>query len=165
MIYTYPPTIILRHRRENLKKCSLRTLEERSDFLFFRYPLRQVPPYENYIFLTLDAPAELSFKDRTSGLLLLDATWRLAERMSRNLPLSERLIKRRLPHGIITAYPRRQEDCKEPLSGLASIEALYCAYLLMGRKVDGLLEEYYWKDSFLEKNSALLLHYSLQYEI
>jgi pre-rRNA-processing protein TSR3 len=31
------PTIILRHRRENLKKCSLRGLECRPDCLFFTY--------------------------------------------------------------------------------------------------------------------------------
>src|ERR1700722_16657725 len=116
-MFNFPPTIIFRHRRENLKKCSLRGLEGREDLLFFTYPSNQLPPVSNYILLTMDGPP-LSEKDGSSGLLLLDGTWRYAERMQRQL--SSPLIERSIPQGFQTAYPRRQDDCKDPTKGLAS---------------------------------------------
>ena len=64
--------------------------------------------------------------------------------------------KRCIPGGFRTAYPRRQNDCPNPEEGLASIEALYIAYILMGRDPTGLLDNYHWKDLFLEKNRKLL---------
>lgn len=59
----FPPTVIIRHVKENLKKCTLRGLEERPDFLFFSYPLKTEPPLEDYILLTVEAP-ELSYHDQ-----------------------------------------------------------------------------------------------------
>jgi pre-rRNA-processing protein TSR3 len=44
-------TIILRHARENLKKCSLKGLEKRSDFRFFTYPKDLLPEMPDYILL------------------------------------------------------------------------------------------------------------------
>jgi pre-rRNA-processing protein TSR3 len=154
----FPPTIVVRHRKENLNKCSLRGLENRSDFLFFRYPLQAPPPYEHYILLTLEAPEELCRSDHNNGLLVLDATWRYAKMMEKHLPESGSLKMRRLPHNLTTAYPRRQNDCSDPSCGLASIEAIVCAYALMGRSIEGLLNHYHWKDSFLEKNNSFLLN-------
>jgi pre-rRNA-processing protein TSR3 len=152
-------TIVIRHRKENLRKCSLRGLEKRSDFLFFRYPLEEIPPYAGAILLTLEASEELSINDRGSPLLILDATWRYAQIMEKNLPLAGSLKKRRLPSHFITAYPRRQSDCSNPACGLASIEAIVCAHLLLGLPIAGLLDHYYWRDSFLEKNRCFLLEY------
>ncbi len=145
------PTLIWRHRRENLKKCSLRGLETRTDMRFFTYP-KSAPVISNdYIILSLDGEP-LSEKDK--GLLLLDGTWRLAEKMHAQLP--EDIPKRRIPKGFKTAYPRRQEDCDEPESGLASVEALYIAYTIMGKDPTGLLDHYHWKDLFLERNKGLI---------
>ena len=59
--------------------------------------------------------------------------------------------KRSLVSGYKTAYPRRQDDCPNPEEGLASVEALYLAYLTLGRNPEGLLDFYYWKDEFLNK--------------
>lgn len=151
----FPPTIVIRHRKENLKKCSLRGLENRSDFQFFSYPLKTIPSFENYILLTIDAPEILSEADKRAGLLLLDGTWRYAQVMEKVIPDFSTLKKRRLPPNILTAYPRRQQDCPDPSFGLASVEALAVAYLLLGRKLDGLLDHYHWKDAFLAKNSTL----------
>lgn len=151
----FSPTIIIRHARERIKKCSLRGLEKRPDFLFFRYPLKHPLPCENYILLSLDATTPLSSNDRDSGLILLDGTWRLAQKMEETIPFPSGLQKRRLPQNFQTAYPRRQDDCSDPDQGLASIEALFCAYLLLGRPIDTLLDHYYWKDAFLEKNALL----------
>jgi pre-rRNA-processing protein TSR3 len=150
-------TIVIRHRKENLRKCSLSGLEKRSDFLFFSYPLQEIPPYAGSILLTLDASEELSIHDGDSPLLILDATWRYAQMMEKNLPMAGSLKKRRLPAQLKSAYPRRQLDCSDPTCGLASIEAIVCAYVLMGRPITGLLDNYYWRDSFLEKNRSFLV--------
>lgn len=145
----FPPTIIFRHKRENLKKCSLRGLEKREDLRFFTYPKDPLPPLKGYILLTLDAPA-LSVEDAAAGLLLIDATWRLAEKMvqwvNNQVP---QLPKRSLPVGYYTAYPRRQLDCPDPGKGLASVEALFLAYRQLGRECRDLLDNYHWREQFL----------------
>ena len=74
-MFNFPPTIILRHKRENLKKCSLRGLEERPDFQFLTYPLSKLPNLDQYCILSLDAP-ELSIADAERGIFLIDGTWR-----------------------------------------------------------------------------------------
>src|SRR5262249_18275705 len=121
------PTIVIRHRKENLKKCSLRGLEKRGDFRFFSYPLRETPCCRNYLMLTVGAPAELTLADQNFGLLILDATWRYAGQMEKQLELTKTVPTRRLPNHFQTAYPRYQNGCTEPSRGLASIEAIYCA--------------------------------------
>ena len=153
----YPPTVILRHRKENLKKCSLRGLEERSDMQFFQYPKQDLPPLPGYIILDLDAPP-LSQEDGDRGLFLLDGTWRYAERMAKVVP-AEGMLSRSIPGEVRTAYPRKQEDCQDPERGLASVEALYVAYLMLGRPVEGLLDRYHWKEEFLELNKQVLAPY------
>ncbi len=150
-------TIIIRHARENKKKCSLTGLEGRADFCFFTYPAcacgkEQLPDLSGYILLDV-AGEPLGVKDASSGFILLDGTWRLAEKMHANIKELQGLPKRSIPSGFITAYPRRQDDCIDPEAGLASIEALYVAYLVAGRSVEGLFDGYYWKDAFLAKNS------------
>ncbi|MCC5831919.1 MAG: DUF367 domain-containing protein [Chlamydiales bacterium] len=142
------PTIVIRHRKERLKKCSLRGLEGRKEILFFPYPLKNLLPIDGYVFLTPDAPQVLSIEEGGRGLLLCDATWKLAKKMEKALQMPDTVVRRALPSGIETAYPRRQEvPC-----GLASVEALYMAYVLTGRDPKGLLDNYYWKEDFLEKN-------------
>lgn len=142
------PTIVIRHRKEKLKKCSLRGLERRDDFLFYSYPLNHLPLIEGYVLLSAQAPQVLCAEDSQRGLLLLDATWTLAEKMEKVLFLPSTVERRSLPCGFKTAYPRRQH---EP-NGLASIEALYIAYFLTGRNPEGLLDNYHWREHFLEKN-------------
>ena len=149
----FPSTVVLRHRRENLKKCSLTGLESREDFKFYTYPRDIVPPLESYIMLCLDAPP-LTAEDSAHGLFILDATWRYADTMMRQV--TGQLIKRSLPGDWRTAYPRRQEDCSDPERGLASVEAIFIAYHILGRDTTGLLDHYYWKNDFLTKNSKLI---------
>lgn len=150
-----PKTLIIRHRKENLKKCSLRGLEKKPEFLFYQYPLHELPPLaEHGVLLCLEGEEELSSADSGANLILIDATWRYAQKMIRALQFPEKLKKRRLPKTILTAYPRKQEDCPEPGHGLASIEALTCAFALLGRPFEALLENYHWKMDFLEKNQT-----------
>jgi pre-rRNA-processing protein TSR3 len=147
----FPPTVVLRHRKENLKKCSLRGLENRNDFNFLKYPTQVLPELGTYVLLAVGAPP-LSERDKHRGLFVLDATWRLAAAMQNALGPRPEMVMRSIPSCFQTAYPRRQDDCPEPSKGLASIEALYIAYTLMGRDVEGLLDNYYWRKQFLEKN-------------
>jgi len=151
-MFLFPPTIILRHRKENLKKCSLRGLEHRPDFQFFTYPKHELPELSEYFLLTLDAPI-LQEADRHLGVFLIDGTWNYAELMERQLSKPHLFQKRSLPRHFYTAYPRRQEDCADPLRGLASVEALFLAYWILGRKTEGLLDSYHWKGEFLKKNN------------
>lgn len=142
-------TIVLRHRRENLKKCSLRGLEKHPDLLFYTYPTSSLPDLSSYLLLKVGAPP-LSEQDNDFGLLLIDGTWRLAQIMEKQLPC--KLQARSLPSHFKTAYPRRQTDCSDPKTGLASVEALYIAHQILGRSTKNLLNHYYWKDLFYRAN-------------
>ncbi len=149
-MFDFLPTIILRHRKENLKKCSLTGLEERKDFLFYTYPKSFPQDLENYAVLSLDGKP-LSEEDAHLGIYLLDATWRYAEKMEQTLP--NNIEKRSIPSHFRTAYPRKQGDCKDQTRGLASIEALYIAFTLTKRSTVGLLDHYHFKNEFLQKNN------------
>ena len=155
-----PQTIILRHRKENLKKCSLRGLESRPDFVFLTYPIDPIPDLERGILLDLDASL-LSKKERGCSLLLIDGTWKQAALMERQLPNREKWIRRSLPSLVRTAYPRKQTGCPFPQRGLASVEALYIAHLILGYEIEGLLDHYYWKERFLRQNASVLMSDSL----
>jgi pre-rRNA-processing protein TSR3 len=153
----FPPTIVVRHKKENLKKCSLRGLESREDFQFFTYPKCELPSLEGYVMLTLDAPP-LCEEDLHRGLFVLDGTWRYADKMAEQLGPFDGMIPRSIPGHFRTAYPRRQEGCSDPERGLASIEAIYLAYRLMGRErvlTEELLANYYWREQFLQINGLV----------
>ncbi len=152
-----PKTIILRHRRENLRKCSLRGLESRQDMQFYTYPKDTLPSLENTILLTLDAP-EITKEDSSFSLFLIDGTWKYSTVMYNQLPKPPLFQKRSLPKELRTAYPRKQDDCVDPERGLASIEALFAAYFLLGWNTEGILDLYHWKDLFLEKNNQFFLN-------
>jgi len=145
---SYPITIIVRHPRENPKKCSILPLNGRSDLRIIGYPALDLPPLDNYIRLAADGP-ELSTADRERGILLLDGSWRSAGRMIADFAE----VSPRSLHGWKTAYPRVSKRGDDPDNGLASIEALYIAYHILGRPTDGLLDHYYWADQFLLMNS------------
>ncbi len=141
------PTIIVTHPKERRKKCSVEPLRNRAGFLFWKYPKFGPESLENYVQLGFGAP-QLSPADADRGLLVLDGTWRYAATMQasfvdvpvRSLPTCQ------------TAYPRVSKLFDEPSGGLASIEAIYVAYKLIGRDTDGLLSDYNWADEFLRIN-------------
>ena len=142
-----PRTIIVVHSHERRSKCSVEPLRGRDDFAFFTFPEKVTLPTENYILLGMGGPV-LSADDAGSGLFVLDATWRLAGKMERHyldMPV------RTLPP-IKTAYPRVSKLNHDPDGGLATIEAVYAALKLMNRPVEDLLDNYYWKQEFLELN-------------
>jgi len=144
-------TIIYRHRKENKKKCTLSSLEDREDLLFLTYPKDPLPDLSSYIVLKMESPP-LTIKDQGRSLLLIDGTWRYSEKMLEALPNKESLTYRSLPNKYFTAYPRKQTDCLDPKRGLASVEALYLAYMILGYPKENLLDHYYWKEEFLKLN-------------
>lgn len=149
------PTIILRHRKENLKKCSLHGLEEREDLHFLTYPIDKIPFLDEGLLLDLEGPP-LSSEDAGKQLFLIDGTWNYAAVMHRQIPHPEKWTRRSLPAEVRTAYPRKQTGCIDPDRGLASVEALFIAHYLLGYKTEGLLNHYYWREDFLKLNSKFL---------
>lgn len=158
-----PDIIILRHRKENLKKCSLRHVEQNEShrFLFYTYPddcikKRLQLPQKSGLLHIGGKELDSSMKD---PLVLLDGTWRYSDVMYTMVPEIRALPLYSLPSDWRTAYPRRQEDCVDPTRGLASIEALYIACLMTGRSTIGLLDGYYWRETFLKVNEKLIKKY------
>jgi pre-rRNA-processing protein TSR3 len=148
MQITYPPTIVVRSPRENPRKCTVIPLKGRADLVFLSFPVAQKPSLESYIRLSAEGEP-LSMADLESGILLLDASWRWAERMTASFAE----VPARSLCGYRTAYPRVSKQGTDPDNGLASVEALYLAYKILGRQTDGLLDYYRWADQFLRQNA------------
>ena len=154
------PTIILRHRRENLKKCSLRGLETHPDLEFYSYPTTPVDTLASklygYCLLHIDGEP-IQKDDHKKGLFLIDCNWIHVEKMipqKGSSPFS--IEKRSIPSCWRTAYPRRQTHCDDPDRGLATVEALFIFWALAGEVRLDFLEHYHWKEEFLKLNASLL---------
>jgi pre-rRNA-processing protein TSR3 len=142
-----PPTIIVRHSHEKAHKCSVLPLRGRPDLIFLNYPVTHRPPLAGYVRLSADGPP-LSVADASAGLLLLDGSWRWATSMTRDfLDVEPRSLS-----GYQTAYPRSSKRGTDPDNGLASVEALFLAYHILGRDTTGLLDHYRWAAAFLQAN-------------
>ena len=138
------PISVIRHQKERRSKCSLTALEEREDITFYKANQGWSFDVTGFTVLALDAP-ELSVADAGRPLLLLDSTWRLLPQLQAHLYGCA--VSRTLP-AVDTAYPRVSKLTKDPFGGLASIEALYLAKLVLGERDDSLLESYYWREEF-----------------
>lgn len=148
------PISIIRHPKERRSKCSLTPLEGREDIAFYKAREGWSFDMTGFTVLALGAP-ELSVKDAGRPLLLLDSTWRLLPQLE--ACLYGEGVRRTLP-AVTTAYPRVSKIAEDPQGGLASVEALYLAKLLIGERDDALLEAYYWRENFIEtlKQAQLL---------
>ena len=142
-----PPTVIVRHTAENPRKCSVLPLRGRDDIVFLNYPVARRPDLTGYVRLAADGPP-LGADDAGTGILLLDGSWRWAASMTRDFAD----VPPRSLSGWQTAYPRVSKLGTDPDNGLASIEALYLAYHILGRPTDGLLDHYRWAEEFLAAN-------------
>jgi ribosome biogenesis protein Tsr3 len=81
------------------------------------------------------------------------------DKVQKGRPISEdefkslkgkKLVEGRRPNLIVSAEIAAATD---PDNGLASVEALYLAYHILGRPTDGLLDQYHWGEEFLRLNS------------
>ena len=104
-------------------------------------------PMGGYVRLSAEGPP-LGEADAGAGLLLLDASWRHARAMHR---VFEAVPPRSLS-GWRSAFPRASKRGEDPENGLASVEALFVAYHLLGRPTAGLLDHYRWAAEFLRAN-------------
>src|SRR5262249_27100904 len=115
--------------------------------IFLTHPVTEPLSLDGYVRLAAEGPP-LSSEDSASGLLLLDGSWRWAEVMNRCfLDVPPRSLT-----GYRTAYPRVSKRGTDPDNGLASVEALFVAYLMLGRPIGGLLDHYRWAKEFLSQN-------------
>lgn len=145
-----PPTIIVVHPSEKRSKCSVEPLRGQTGFVFWSFPKRGPESLDGYVRLGIGG-TPLTAQDYQQGLVLLDGSWRWAVEMEKSY---QDLPVRSLGPWE-TAYPRRSKLFVDPVEGLATIEALYAAHCQMGRDVEGLLDSYYWRTDFLEKNDEL----------
>ena len=145
---TSPDTwaVLVRHWKENKKKCTLQPLLGDERFRFETWKRDREIEADGLLLLEPGAP-ELSPDDAGRTLLLLDSTWRFLPAMRASL--RGVVVPRAIPTGVRTAYPRKAILSDEPDGGLASIEALYLALRLLGRRDDALLAGYHWRESFL----------------
>ena len=140
------PISIIRHPKERRSKCSLTPLEGRTDISYYKAHDGWSFDVTGFTVLALGAE-ELSSDDAGRPLLLLDSTWRLLPQLEACL-LGEG-VRRTLPT-VSTAYPRVSKIAEDPPGGLASVEALYFAKLLLGERDDSLLDAYHWRETFIE---------------
>ena len=150
---TVVPTTVIRHPKERIRKCSLRFLHERPEMTFLRGKPGLRFDATGFLLLAVDAPP-LSTADQGAPLLLLDSTWRRLTQLEECVIGAP--IRRSIPGGIRTAYPRVSKDGSDPMGGLASIEALFVAQALLGNRMPRLLDGYYWKTKFLSLNGEAL---------
>jgi len=144
------PISVIRHPKERRSKCSLTPLEGRGDIAFYRARPGWAFDMTGFTVLALGAPV-LSAADAGRPLLLLDSTWRLLPQVK--ACLHGEGVARTLP-AVATAYPRVSKIAEDPMGGLASVEALFLAKLMLGERDDSLLASYYWKDVFMDTLKA-----------
>ncbi len=142
--------LILRHYKENPRKCSLQPLRYDPRFHFLKFALNRTIDATGFTLLEIDAPL-LTPADASRPLLILDSTWRYLPKMRK--ALTGDFTPRSLPQ-IPTASPRISKITPDPPRSLASIEALYLALRILNQRDDSLLDSYHWKTTFLANCDA-----------
>ncbi len=157
-------TVVIRHPKERLSKCSLEPLRDRPEITFYKARPGFTFDATGYILLHTEGE-ELGGKNPFSveratdaasapKFLLLDSTWRLLPQLEACV-IGEP-IRCRLPDGVRTAYPRVSKIADDPTGGLASVEALYLARRLLGDDDPSLLDHYHWRDAFLQNLQGIV---------
>ncbi len=144
--------LILRDPRESSAKCSLTPLRGMEGIRFAHFRRERTLDASGRILLSPEGEL-LTDADRGRGVLLIDCSWRRVGQLLRSV--EGEVVTRRLPE-LATAYPRRSKTHLDPSTGLASIEALYAASVILGERCDQLLDAYCWREEFLLANPTLL---------
>lgn len=137
---------------ENRAKCTIHPLRGTPGIEFLSYPMSRKPDLSSHLLLAPGAPP-LTPADAGRPILLLDANWRYTARMHRAM---EPVEARSIPCGWKTAYPRRSKVHADPVTGLATVEALYAAFCILSCRDDAILRHYPWRDAFLALNHDLI---------
>jgi pre-rRNA-processing protein TSR3 len=148
--------VVLRDPKESARKCSLTPLRGRSDVEFVEWRGGVTLDADGMTLLHVEGQP-LSREDGGWPLLLLDASWKKVGRMARALRGTPR--RRSIPEGFVTAYPRRSKTFPDPASGLASVEALFAASVVLGVPDGSLLDGYPFARTFLARNADLLARF------
>ncbi|MEM7309512.1 MAG: hypothetical protein AAF682_22730 [Planctomycetota bacterium] len=143
--------LILRDPRESVKKCSLTPLRGSDGVRFVEYRRERRLDAGERVLLHPEGEL-LGPSDRGRDLLLIDCAWRRVPQLLGTVDGTLHL--RRLPE-LVTAYPRKSRIFEDPDQGLASVEALYAASVLLGDPHPEWLADYRWRESFLERNPDL----------
>jgi pre-rRNA-processing protein TSR3 len=143
--------LILRDPRESAKKCSLTPLRGMRGIRFVSYDRDRRVAVGTRVLLDPNG-AEIGPADAGAPLLLIDCSWRRVGDL--RAVVDGDLRPRRLPP-LVTAYPRRSKTFDDPRSGLASVEALYAALVLLGDPRPELLAGYRWAAEFRARNPEL----------
>jgi ribosome biogenesis protein Tsr3 len=145
--------LVIRDGRESVKKCSVVALRGLPGVEIRSWAREQPVDVSGAILLHPDGPP-LSPADRGRPVLVLDSSWRHLPVLLRDLRGDFAL--RSIPGGIETAYPRRSKHGADPAPGLASVEALFVASVILGNRRDDFLERYRFADGFLSLNARAL---------
>jgi len=143
--------LILRDPRESTAKCSLTPLRGMAGVRFFTWKPERRFQVGQRVLLHPDGE-EITAADSGKPLLLIDCAWRRVPILLASC--DGNLVPRRLPP-FVTAYPRKSHTFVDPERGLASVEALYAALVLLGQRVEELLDGYRWRAEFLQLNPGL----------
>jgi ribosome biogenesis protein Tsr3 len=143
--------LILRDPRESAKKCSLTPLRGHARVRFATYRPDRTLDADGHVLLHPQG-GELTSADAGRPLLLIDCAWRRVPKLLATV--DGNLERRRLPT-LTTAYPRRSASFEDPPTGLASVEALYAASVILREADPTLLDGYRWAEEFLAANPHL----------
>lgn len=143
--------LIVRDPRESVAKCSLTPLRGLRGIRFVSYDSDRRVEVGGRVLLHPEGEPFLP-TDRGAPLLLLDCAWRRLPTLLGSLDGA--CVRRRLPP-LVTAYPRRSKTFEDPARGLASVEALYAALVLLGDRRPELLAGYRWASEFLTLNPSI----------
>ncbi len=144
--------LILRDPRESKRKCSLTPIAGLAGVRVVEYHGRRRLDAGERVFLSPEGE-ELSEKDRGRGLFLVDCAWR---KVGALLATVDGVLHPRRLSRLSTAYPRKSKTFADPAQGLASIEALFAATVILGEPRPDLLEGYRWRAEFLDANPWLV---------
>jgi pre-rRNA-processing protein TSR3 len=142
-----PKFFIVEHPKEKKHKCTVAVLRGRENLAFVTAEEAETMDWGDAILLDPSVDRVLGPRDAGKTLILVDASWRWAERVVRKIGVP----RRRLPQ-FETAYPRTSKLFRDPPGGLASAEALFVASLVMGETDETYLDGYRWRDEFLITN-------------
>jgi ribosome biogenesis protein Tsr3 len=144
--------LILRDPRESKAKCSLTPLQGAPGVAFVEYRHDRRFDVGRRILLSPDGEP-FGPADAGRDVLLIDCAWRRVPQLLARC--DGELQARRLPR-LVTAYPRTSKIHADPKTGLASVEALFAASVLLGEPHPEWLDGYRWRDEFLRANPSLL---------
>lgn len=143
---------ILMDKKENPKKCTIHPIKSREDFRVRYFSKNQkIAAFQADCLLHINGQCLSKFHEKFTSIGLIDCTWRkvhgVLQRLEKPFPT---LVK--IPENFLTAYPRKNQEGKDPSGGLATIEALFIASAFNKQWDETLLDKYHFKKQFLEIN-------------